>query len=210
MKFHVKSKILIVDDVAENLALLTNLLNREYEIFFAKNGLKTIEMATRNKPDLILLDIVMPGMDGYEVCRRIKKDAVTGDIPVIFLSALDDVHDIVKGFRAGGVDYITKPFQPEEVLARVETQLKIRKLQQELEKSNVMLRKINSDLELALEDNNALRGILPICSNCKNIRNDGGYWEKVEIYIRDHSAANFSHSICPDCARKLYPQLTFP
>lgn len=210
MKFQVKSKILIVDDVAENLALLTNLLNPEYEIFFAKNGLKTIEIATRNKPDLILLDIVMPGMDGYEVCRRIKNDAATGDIPVIFLSALDDVHDIVNGFRAGGVDYITKPFQSEEVLARVETQLKIRKLQQELEKSNVTLRKINTDLELALEDNNALRGILPICSNCKNIRNDRGYWEKVEIYIRDHSAANFSHSICPDCARKLYPQLKLP
>lgn len=131
----IRGTILIVDDLPDNLRLLfTLLVPKGYEVGKALNGQMALKSAFSNQPDLILLDINMPNMDGYEVCQRLKADANTKDIPVIFISALDDVWDKVKAFKAGGVDYITKPFQAEEVLARVENQIKIQTLQKSLRK----------------------------------------------------------------------------
>ncbi|MCU0594118.1 MAG: response regulator, partial [Desulfobacterota bacterium] len=111
-----KPKVLIVDDTPENIQVLMGTLKDQYAIVAAINGEKALKMALADpKPDVILLDIMMPGMDGFEVCRRLKADAATRDIPVIFLSALDDTANKVKGFSVGAVDYISKPFQPEEV-----------------------------------------------------------------------------------------------
>jgi PleD family two-component response regulator len=116
--------ILIVDDTPANLNVLSAILGkRGYRVRPAINGALALKAAQKAAPDLILLDVQMPGMDGYEVCRQLKSDAQTRDIPVVFISALDDVLDKVEAFQAGGVDYITKPFQIEEVLARVEHQL---------------------------------------------------------------------------------------
>ncbi|WP_413161040.1 response regulator [Capilliphycus salinus ALCB114379] len=142
-----KGNILIVDDLPDNLRLLSETLTeRGYEVQCAING-KLALMAVQNAPpDLILLDIKMPGLDGYEVCTELKSQASTAKIPVIFLSALDDVFDKVKAFNVGGVDYITKPFQVEEVLARVENQLTICRLQQQLHSQNFKLHKLNQDL----------------------------------------------------------------
>jgi PAS domain S-box-containing protein len=127
-------KILVVDDSSANLQLLMNLLSEHgYRVFPASDGELALEFVQSTLPDLILLDIKMPGMDGYEVCRRLKADQRTNTIPIIFLSALEDEHDKVKGFQAGGVDYITKPFQPEEMLARVATHLRLRELTEGLE-----------------------------------------------------------------------------
>lgn len=118
------NSILIVDDIADNLRVLSGTLSEKgYKIRCAKNGATAIKVATKVIPDLILLDIKMPGMNGYEVCQKLKADVQTKDIPIIFLSALDDVLDKVKAFEVGGVDYITKPFQVEEVLVRVKTHL---------------------------------------------------------------------------------------
>jgi DNA-binding response OmpR family regulator len=118
--------ILLVDDTRENLRLLSTMLSDAgYKVRKAISGtlaLRAIEVA---KPDLIMLDIRMPEMDGYEVCQRLKRNPKTADIPVIFLSALDEVSDKVKAFEVGGVDYITKPFELQEVLVRVENQLTI-------------------------------------------------------------------------------------
>ncbi|MCK9640391.1 MAG: hybrid sensor histidine kinase/response regulator [Prolixibacteraceae bacterium] len=118
--------ILIVDDVAANLNILGFILKKEgFKVRPVPNGMLALQAAEREKPDLILLDVMMPEMDGFEVCRRLKNDPNLNEIPVIFISALNDTNDIVKALKAGGVDFITKPFKAEEVMARVKTHLKL-------------------------------------------------------------------------------------
>jgi len=200
--------ILVVDDIKENLRILADALGGEgYKVRPALSGRIALEAAREEPPDLILLDILMPGMDGYEVCETLKADPTLKDVPVIFISALNEVGDKTKGFSAGGVDYISKPFQTEEVLARVKTHLTLRNLQMDVERKNTRLRELNRDLQRALDEIKTLRGIIPICSNCKKIRDDDDSWQRIEKYIGDHSEAVFTHSICPDCAKKLYPDL---
>lgn len=138
---NLKGNILIVDDMPDNLRLLADILaERGYKVRPAPNGTRALATIRRELPDLILLDIMMPGMDGYEVCRAVKENERSRDIPIIFLSALDDVEDKMKGFESGGVDYITKPFHEEEVIARVETQLKIHGLQHRLQAETARLK----------------------------------------------------------------------
>ncbi len=135
-----KDNILVVDDIATSLQLLASLLVKNgYNVQTAKTGELALEAVYTAAPDLILLDIRMPGIDGYEVCQRLKADEQTHDIPIIFISALEDLQDKVKGFAVGGVDYITKPFQAEEVLARVKTHLALRRVQKESEAQNAQL-----------------------------------------------------------------------
>jgi len=121
-------KILLVDDVIFNIEILLHTLKlRDYQISVANSGAKALELVPKIQPDLILLDIMMPEMDGIEVCRRLKDDESTRDIPIIFVTAKTGAEDVVEGFKVGGVDYISKPFRLEEVLARVETHLRLRK-----------------------------------------------------------------------------------
>lgn len=125
-----ETKILIVDDTPANLDVLKQTLAREgYRISLAPSGERALKIVPLLKPDLILLDVMMPGIDGYETCRRLKRDRVHADIPVIFITAKNETQDIVEGFNAGGIDYISKPFRHEEVLARVSTQSRIRSLE---------------------------------------------------------------------------------
>jgi serine phosphatase RsbU (regulator of sigma subunit) len=139
--------ILIVDDKPANLRLLSQMLaGQGYRVRAVTGGARALESAHATPPSLILLDIRMPEMSGYEVCERLKADERTRDVPVIFISALDDLQDKVHAFKAGGVDYITKPFHLEEVLARVETHLALRGLQAQLQEAN---RKFESELALA-------------------------------------------------------------
>lgn len=132
--------ILIIDDELINLEIIQNYLaDYGFEIMVARFGESGLEKALYGMPDLILLDIMMPGLDGFETCRRLKADEKTKDIPVVFLSALTDVEDKVQGFAVGGVDFIAKPVQEEEVLARIGTHLQLRHLQKELEEKNARL-----------------------------------------------------------------------
>jgi len=134
------ANLLVVDDTPDNLRLLsTMLLDKGYKVRAVINGEMALKAARSTPPDLILLDITMPQMNGYEVCQHLKADAKTSGIPVIFLSALDQVLDKVTAFAVGGVDYITKPFHLEEVLARVENQLTIQRLQKKLHEQNAQL-----------------------------------------------------------------------
>lgn len=186
-----ENRILIVDDTLENIQILGIILKQKhYRINVAQDGPTALTLAEKVLPNLILLDILMPGMDGYEVCRQLKQNTKTKDIPVIFLTAKADTDSIVTGFETGAVDYITKPFQKMELLARVKTHLDLRRSKQELEK--------------ALDEIKTLKGIIPICASCKKIRDDEGYWNNLETYIQSHSEAAFSHGICPDCAEELY------
>ena len=135
-----KAGILIVDDMEENLVLLSRiLLNRGYTVKAVDSGKKAIHYAREAHPDLILLDVNMPIMDGFEACTQLKKDVGTRDIPVIFISALTDVENKVQGFQVGGVDYISKPFEIEEVLARVEIHLALQSLREQLTAANRQL-----------------------------------------------------------------------
>lgn len=137
--------IVIVDDMPDNLRLLTDILkDKGYKVRPAPNGARALATISKEPPELILLDIMMPGMDGYEVCRQLKADEGTKDIPIIFLSALNEVFDKVKAFKVGGVDFITKPFQMEEVLARVKTHLTLRAQQKALALQNESLLKKNA------------------------------------------------------------------
>jgi PleD family two-component response regulator len=132
--------ILVVDDAPENIRLLSRISKESrYHIEVADNGAQAVEIAQTLLPDIILLDINMPVMDGFEACARLKEDERTCDIPVIFISALDNIEDKAKAFRIGGVDYILKPFESEEVLARVETHLALRHLRVQLEQANLAL-----------------------------------------------------------------------
>ncbi len=144
------AKVLIVDDVPANLNVLYNALESEgYKILAAPNGEVALKNAQRTIPELILLDIMMPGIDGFEACRRLKADESTADIPIIFITARSETESIVEGFQIGGVDYIIKPFQHEEVRARVRTHLMIKRLQDELRESNDRLRESNDRLREA-------------------------------------------------------------
>lgn len=196
-----KDTVLIVDDNPTNLSLLVDFLTtKEIVVLVAEDGQSALELLQHAKPDIILLDVMMPGIDGFETCRRLKVDPALCKIPVIFMTALSDTIDEVRGLELGAVDYIIKPYQVETVLARIKTHLMVVRLQEQL-------RARIEELEDALQKVKILSGMLPICANCKNIRDDEGYWHQVEVYIRDHSEADFSHGLCPDCAQKLYPDL---
>ena len=145
-----KADILIVDDTPDNLRFLSSLLLDEgYNVRKSTNGQMALTAVKTVPPDLILLDVNMPKMSGYEVCELLKKDSQTSSVPVIFLSALDDVMDKVKAFKVGGVDYITKPFKIEEVLARIQNQLTIKNLQNELQAQNTQLQQTLNELKKA-------------------------------------------------------------
>jgi diguanylate cyclase (GGDEF)-like protein len=147
-----QNNILVVDDTHENLRLLTNMLTKYgYLVRPAPDGTLALLSAQKSPPDLILLDIMMPKMSGYEVCKHLKADERTRDIPVIFLSALHDVFDKIKAFGVGGVDYITKPFQAEEIIARVKTHLDLRNMQKTLQEQNIQLQQEISERERAEE-----------------------------------------------------------
>ena len=193
--------ILIVDDVEENVEVLYSILEiQNYRIAIALNAEQTYLAVEREIPDLILLDVMLPDGNGFEVAAELLKKYQNNNIPIIFVTALAHLRDRIEGFRVGGVDYISKPYEELEVLARVKTHVelgRIRKVQEQL----------IVELKETLSEVSSLRGLIPICTNCKNIRDDKGYWIQVEKYMSEHSEAEFTHSICPSCVDKLYPGL---
>ncbi len=172
-----KYLILVVDDNTQNIKFLSTVLRAEgYEVGIALNGVEALEFVQNNLPDLVLLDIMMPELDGYQVCIRLKQDKRIDHIPIIFLTAKVESEDIIKGFEVGGIDYVTKPFVTAELLARVKTHLEIK----------------------------TLRSLLPICASCKKVRDEKGLWNQIEEYIERHSGSKFSHGLCEECAEDLY------
>ena len=144
----IKSTVLVVDDNPTNLqVLLESLRQTGFKILVARSGESAIQQAEYGKPDLILLDVMMPGMDGFETCRRLKTREALKDVPVIFMTALTETSDKIKGFQAGGVDYITKPLHHEEVLARVATHLTMRRMQQQLREQHLLLQEKHAQLQ---------------------------------------------------------------
>ncbi len=180
-----RENILIVDDTPANLELLAGMLKQKgYKVRPALNGKLALQAAQNDPPDLILLDINMPDMDGYEVCRRLKADSRSIEVPVIFISALNETLDKIEAFSVGGVDYITKPFHFEEVNARVETHLKLHRLQEDL-------REYNRDLEDIVmsqvsEISEAQIAMIFALAKLSESRDDdtGGHLERVQMFCR--------------------------
>jgi DNA-binding response OmpR family regulator len=209
-----KCNILIVDDVAMNIQLIGNILADEgYELAFATSGRQALEIVAGGSFDLILLDVMMPGMDGVEVCRQLQSVAKMREARIIFLTAKAQSEDIVQGLACGAVDYITKPFQPAELVMRVRTHLALKKSQDLIAAHNLELEQLNRELKAALSEIKTLKGLLPICSNCKKIRKAGAdpkrpeSWVALEAYLYQHTEATFTHGICPDCIKTLYPDI---
>lgn len=195
------ARILIVDDVPANIQLIANMLSKEaFQISAALSGPQALALVERVQPDLVLLDVTMPAMDGFETCRQLKARPETADVPVIFLTGRASEEDVLKGFEAGGVDYVSKPFSHPELMARVQTHLRLRRLVE-------VERQQRAELQASLARIKQLSGLLPICARCKCIRDDQGYWSQLELYLSSHTDVAFTHGICPDCARALYPEM---
>jgi two-component system, sensor histidine kinase and response regulator len=194
-KDNARFKVLIVDDVPKNIQVAANILKTEgYQLFFAQDGEKALEQIEKQRFDLILLDVMMPRMDGYQVCQRIKKNPVPAisEIPVIFLTARSDVDDVVNGFSAGAVDYVTKPFNGTELLARVRTHLELRQSRQELKELNATKDKFFSIVAHDLR--NPVQSVL-LLSEMLNSKYDRFGDQKRKDYIRRISRASEQLSI---------------
>jgi len=196
-------RVLIADDEATTRHLIqVTLGNWGFEVLAAENGTEALGILQGpNRPEIALLDWVMPGVDGLEVCRRMR--AALPDAPsyIILITARGGLENVVQGLEAGADDYVTKPFDPRELRARLHAGARVVQLQKALLERN-------QELVEALKRVKQLQGLLPICSYCKKIRNDRNYWEQVDAYVASHSEAQFSHGVCPDCFEvHLRPQL---
>jgi phosphoserine phosphatase RsbU/P len=205
--------ILIVDDSPDQQALLRSILGKagHGDVLSADSARSASTLlnldgeATGQKIDLILMDILMPEQDGVETCRQIKRCAHLQDVPVIMVTAKNDLSNLKEAFAAGAMDYISKPVNSVELLARVSSALLLKQEMDRRKNRELELRRSNEELQKALKEVKVLRGLIPICASCKKIRNDGGFWQQLEEYLGEHSEAEFSHGLCQPCIKKLYP-----
>ncbi|MGH9308309.1 MAG: response regulator transcription factor [Vicinamibacterales bacterium] len=185
---------LIADDDPVTAAVLGAALRRlTLEVVTAHDGAEAWDqLGGARAPALAVVDWMMPNVDGIELCRRIRQTPAHAHMYVILLTARDSRADVVAGLEAGADDYLVKPFDAEELRARVRAGVRILTLQKELTERIEALRETIASVR-------QLKGLLPICCYCKSIRTDADYWQQLEGYISDHSEAQFSHGICPDC-----------
>ncbi|AEJ18461.1 response regulator [Gracilinema caldarium] len=195
-----KPFVVIVDDIQENVRILHHALREQpYSFAIAYSGNELLRILETYPVTLILLDVMLPDIDGFTLAKQILADERYKEIPIIFVTARAEQEDKLRGFEAGGVDYVSKPFDSREILQRVRTHVNLRLAMEEQ-------KRLNRELQEALDRVKKLEGIIPICSSCKKIRSDEGYWTQVEQYISEHTGVMFSHSLCPDCASKLFPK----
>jgi len=205
--------ILIVDDSPDQRALLGAILGKagHGDILTADSAASASTIlnlggdAPTQKIDLILMDVLMPEQDGVETCRQIKQCEHLRDIPIIMVTAINDLSHLKDAFAAGAMDYINKPVNSVELLARVSSAIRLKSEMDRRKNRELELRRSNEELQQALKEVKVLRGLIPICASCKKIRNDGGFWQQLEEYLSEHSEAEFSHGLCQPCIKKLYP-----
>lgn len=187
--------ILIVDDEAVNVQVFASALKGEYAILTALQGYDAITLVKEQHPDLILLDVMMPGINGFELCKVLRSEESFAHIPIIFLTALTTIEGELQGLEFGGIDYLHKPVNLDLLKLKVKNHL-------ELKKRNDLIKQQRDQLEAALARVKLLEGIIPICAYCKKIRDDHEIWQQLETYITEHSEALFSHGICPECVEE--------
>jgi sigma-B regulation protein RsbU (phosphoserine phosphatase) len=195
-------QVLIAEDDRVTGEILVRTLERwDHQITLVSDGAQAWQaLRTATEPTLAILDWMMPGMDGPDVCRRVRQDRPDANMYLLLVTAREGRSDVVAGLDAGADDYIIKPFDLEELRARVAVGVRVLGLQQKLAERV-------AELQTALSNVKQLRGLLPICSYCKRIRGDDQYWIQVEGYIAEHSDAQFSHGICPSCFTTLNAEL---
>jgi CheY-like chemotaxis protein len=194
--------VLVADDDRLGSLILGETLRRwSLEVTVVADGdAAWRHLQTSTVPTLAILDWVMPGVDGAEVCRRVRRDMPLANMYLVLLTSLEGRSHIIAGLDAGADDYLVKPFDPDELRARINVGARVLSLQEKLADRV-------AELQAALDNVKQLHGLLPICSYCKRIRNDGQYWQQVESYISERSHVQFSHSICPSCYSRLEKDL---
>jgi two-component system, OmpR family, response regulator VanR len=257
--------ILIVEDSPTQTKLLRLILEEnKYIVESAPNGVRALECIRYKKPDLIITDIVMPEMDGFELCKTLKSDPDLRLIPVMLLTSLSNPEDVIKGLQAGADNFLTKPYEDTFLISCIHYIFANQELRKDhisdseveimfagkkyfinsgriqiidlllstyenaiqknnelkkthndliavylqLEQKNIELEKLNQNLQHALTEVKTLSGLLPICAHCKKIRDDQGYWNQIETYMAERIDVEFTHGICPSCAKKFFPSAT--
>jgi sigma-B regulation protein RsbU (phosphoserine phosphatase) len=195
-------RALVADDDRGTALILKSALERMgLEVLVAHDGTEAWEVLQRDPGiALTVLDWMMPGVDGPELCRRIRQDESHAHMYVILLTSRDASADLVAGLDAGADDYLIKPFESEELRARVQVGLRVHGLQEGLAQRV-------AELQAALSNVKQLNGLLPICSYCKSVRTDQNYWERVDHYMAQHTDVQFSHGICPTCYETVIARL---
>ncbi len=206
--------ILIDDDSPDQQLLLKSMLTKagHQELIVVDSASSAYAHLGTDAPqgethpiDLILMDFLMPGTDGVAATRHIKSFDHLRDIPVIVVTAKTDLGNLQAAFAAGAMDFINKPVNSVELLARVNSALTLKKEMDCRKTREQELRRSNEALQKALREVKVLKGLVPICASCKKIRNDQGFWQQLEEYLQQHSEAEFSHGLCTPCIKKLYP-----
>ena len=194
-------RILIAEDDATSRIVLATVLTKDgYDVTATDDGGAAWEVLKKpNAPRLAILDLMMPGIDGLELVRRVRAIPSAAPPYLIIVSTKSEKADVISALDAGANDYLTKPFDPGELRARIEVGRRMIEMRFELNEKV-------EELSQALAEVRTLKGIVPICANCKNVRDDQGYWNRVETYLNEHTEADFTHAVCPDCMKRLYPQ----
>ncbi|WCJ60509.1 response regulator transcription factor [Fontisphaera persica] len=190
-------KVLLAEDELASREMLETILRRMgLEVVACGDGETAWELLqSAQRPSLAVLDWRMPGLDGDEICRRVRSVPALRHLYLILVTGLSQPEHIVAGLEAGANDYLTKPFNPVELEARVKVGLRVLQLQDEL------IARIR-ELELAMSHVKRLQGLLPICVMCKKVRNDDNYWQQVDAYFAEHANVRFNRALCPECAAR--------
>ena len=205
-----QQSILVVDDSPLAREMVVRMLSSlDIEVMTAESGEEAINVFPDHDFALILMDVAMGGISGLETATEIRKlDHSNSDVPIIFITASNtETSNIFDGYEAGGVDYLLKPVDHIALRSKVSVFCRLNEQRTVIADQLSEIQTKNAELEKHIAEIKVLRGFVPICASCKNIRDDAGYWQSIEEYVSENSEAEFSHSICPGCSEKLYPGL---
>jgi sigma-B regulation protein RsbU (phosphoserine phosphatase) len=190
-------RILVAEDEPVSRLMLARLLQSlDHEVLTADDGMSAWTLMQSAQPQLAIVDWLMPGLDGPELCRRVRAHPPSSRMYLILLTSRGEQADVVTGLGAGADDYLVKPFDREELGARIRAAERVITLQ-ELLASRV------TELETALADVRLLAGLVPICAYCKSVRSDQDYWQQIDSYLAERTAVEFTHGVCPTCMAKV-------
>jgi CheY-like chemotaxis protein len=202
-----RQSVLIVDDSPSDVLYIRKLIERtDRHVLTAHSGEEALKVLKGFECALVLLDIQLEGLNGFQTAEKIRASARTRHLPIIFISATKrDQENVFRGYDAGAVDYLFKPLEPNLLRSKVSVFCELAAQRFVIQEQLKEIQAKNEVLHQQLEEIKTLRGLVPICARCKNVRDDSGFWQTIEAYVSDHSEAEFSHSLCPDCAGVLYP-----
>lgn len=204
-----RQSVLVVDDSPTDLRYLGRLLEApDRHVLTAASGDEALKVLKGVECALVILDVRMEGMSGFETAEHIRADENTRGIPIIFVTATGvEEETVFQGYDAGAVDYLFKPIEPNLLRSKVNVFCQLSTQRLLIQEQLQQIQAKNEALNRQLDEIKTLRGLIPICAKCKSIRDDSGFWQSIENYVSEHSEAEFSHSVCPECRDELYPDL---